>query len=215
MNKNEQTESLLAEAIAEMEDYIKELSGKLTTLTETYQILGMDMRALREKQGTSSQSVVAWEDHQAVVETYKKKQENMANEITELRSMCKKLKGERRYWASNQWAKHLFRWLFIKRHLWIWVVYAMFVALISLGVYLNTEQKREIQKLHAVEMKYRFLHAVGVDPDVLMFLDDAFEEGDERKLQLIHTKVKDYERSVRQKSDSIVRAEMKRMKEWE
>ena len=215
MNKNEQTESLLAEALAGMEDHTKELTGKLTALTENYKALSVDMRSLSEKLAVSPKGMVAWEDHQAVVEAYRKKKENLANEIAELRSRYDKLCAERRFWAYNQWARHLFRWLFIKRHLWVWVVYAIFVALISLGAYLNTEQQREIQKLHAVEMKYRFLHAVGVDPDVLMFLDDAFEEGDERKLQFIHAKVKDYERSVKQKSDSIVRAETKRMREWE
>ena len=44
----------------------------------------------------------------------------------------------------------------------------------------------------------------------LCLFDDAFEGGDIRKLQIVHTTVIDYEQALRQKSDSIIRAERKK-----
>ena len=211
------TEKLLAEALEEKVQHIKELTNKVETLTKENMTMSAKLKTLSEKPYTSPtpQSIVTWEDHQATIDAYVNKQEAMTQEIADLKSKNDKLSEERRYWATQQWAKHLFRWLFLKRHLWIWVVYIMFLVSMSLSVYFIAEQRREIQKLQSAEMKYRYLRATRVAPNVLSYLDNAFDEGNEKKLQHIHSKVKDYEQAVKQKSDSIVRAEKKKTKEWE
>ncbi len=47
----------------------------------------------------------------------------------------------------------------------------------------------------------------------LCLFDDAFEGGDVRKLQIVHPTVTDYEHALRQKSDSIIRAERRKAEE--
>ena len=64
-------------------------------------------------------------------------------------------------------------------------------------------------------MKYRYLHATGTAHDVLFYLDDAFDDNNKIRLQQIYSIVRDYEQAVKHKSDSIVRAEKKKMREWE
>ena len=210
-------EKLLAEALEEKEQRIEELTGKVNTLTKENKTLSAKLKTLSEnpKESPTPQSIVTWKDHQATIDAYVNKQEAMAQEIAELKSKNNKLCEERRYWATQQWAKHLFRWLFLKRHLWIWVVYGMFITGASIAVYFNVDQRREIQKLRAVEMKYRYLHATGIASDVLFYLDNVYDNGDEKRLRQIRSIVKDYELTVKQKSDSIVRAEKKKMKKWD
>lgn len=209
------TEKLLAEALEEKEQQIKELTVKVDTLTEENKSLSAELKKLSEKPKESSapQSMVTWKDHQATIDVYVNKQEAMAQEIADLKSKNNKLSEERRYWATQQWAKHLFRWLFLKRHLWIWLVYIMFMVSMSLSVYFIAEQRREIQKLQSVDMKYRFIRAMNAAPVTLQYLDDAFEGGEAGKLQIILTTVKEYEQALRQKSDSIIRAERKKAEE--
>ncbi len=210
-------EKALAEALEEKELRIKELTGKVNTLTKENKTLSAKLKTLSEnpKESPTPQSMVTWKDHQATIDAYVNKQEAMAQEVAELKSKNDKLSAERRYWATQQWTKHLFRWLFLKRHLWIWLVYGMFITGASIAVYFNVDQRREIQKLRAVEMKYRYLHATGIASDVLFYLDNVYDNGDEKRLRQIRSIVKDYELTVKQKSDSIVRAEKKKMKKWE
>lgn len=214
MKNNNQTEKLLAEALEEKEQRIKELTVKVDTLTKENKVLNGKLKSLSEKPTESPKSMVTWEDFQKKINAYKKRGGELAGQYFELKSKYDKLCEERRYWATQQWAKHLFRWLFLKRHLWIWVVYGMFITGASIAVYFNVDQRREIQKLRSVEMKYRYLHATGTASDVLFYLDDAYDNGDKERLLQIHSIVKDYEQAIKQKSDSIVRAEKKKMKEW-
>ena len=206
-------EKALAEALEEERQRIKELTDKVGTLTEENKALSAELKTLSVKQAESLQSMVTWKDHQATIEAYVNKQEAMAHEIAELKSKNDKLSAERRYWATQQWAKHLFRWLFLKRHLWIWVVYGLFLVGAFIAIYFNAEQRREIQKLQSVDMKYRFIRAMNAAPLTLQYLDDAFEGGDARKLQIVRTTVIEYEQALRQKSDSIIRAERKKAEE--
>ena len=208
-------EKALAEALEEKEQRIKELTGKVNTLTKENKTLSAKLKTLSEnpKESPRPQSIVTWKDHQATIDAYVNKQEAMAQEIAELKLKNNKLCEERRYWATQPWAKHLFRWLFLKRHLWIWVVYGMFITGASIAAYFNVEQRREIQKLQSVDMKYRFIRAMNVAPLTLQYLDDAFEGGDARKLQIVRTTVKEYEQALIQKSDSIIRAERRKAEE--
>lgn len=214
MNKYNQKETMLAEALEEKEQRIKELTVKVDTLTKENKVLNGKLKSLSEKPKESPKSMVTWEDFQKEINAYKKRGSELAGQYFDLKSEYDKLCEERRYWVTQQWAKHLFRWLFLKRHLWIWVVYGMFITGASIAVYFNVDQRREIQKLRSVEMKYRYLHATGTASDVLFYLDDAYGNGDKERLLQIHSTVKDYEQAIKQKSDSIVRAEKKKMKEW-
>ena len=204
------TEKLLAEALEEKEQQIKELTVKVDTLTEENKTLSAELKTLSEKPKGSPQSMVTWDDYQKAINVYRKRNGDLAVMYLELKTQYDKLSEERRYWATQQWAKHFFRWLHLKRHLWIWVVYIMFVVSISLSTYFIAEQRREIQKLQCVEMKYRYLRAMNAAPTTLQYLDDAFEGGDAGKIQKIHTTVKEYEQALLQKSDSIIRAERRK-----
>ena len=208
-------EKALAEALEEKEQRIKELTDKVNTLTEENKTVNAELKKLSEKPKESStpQSMITWEDFQKEINVYRKRNGELAVQYLELKAEYDKLSAERRYWATQQWAKHLFRWLFLKRHLWIWVVYGMFITGASIAAYFNVEQRREIQKLQSVDMKYRFIRAMNVAPLTLQYLDDAFEGGDARKLQIVRTTVKEYEQALIQKSDSIIRAERRKAEE--
>ena len=108
-------EKALAEALEEERQRIKELTDKVGTLTEENKALSAELKTLSVKQAESLQSMVTWKDHQATIEAYVNKQEAMAHEIAELKSKNDKLSAERRYWATQQWAKHLFRWCLLRR----------------------------------------------------------------------------------------------------
>lgn len=208
-------EKLLAEALEEKEQRIEELTGKVNTLTKENKTLSAKLKTLSEnpKESPTPQSIVTWKDHQATIDAYVNKQEAMAQEIAELKSKNNKLCEERRYWATQQWAKHLFRWLFLKRHWFFWGIYIFYNIGMGVCVYHNVALREDNQKLLSTEMKYRFIRAMNVAPLTLQYLDDAFEGGDARKLQKVNTTVLEYEQALRQKSDSIIRAEHERQKQ--
>lgn len=207
MDKNNQNETMLAQALAEMEQANKELARENKALKENY-------KTLSEKLAASSRSVVTWEDHQQVVKDCMEKMQSTANELAELKLKYDSLVKERRYWATQQWARHLFRWLFLKRHLWIWVVYALFALVISLSVCKSVLQQRKIVELQETQMKYRFIKAIGVAPGVAQFLEDAYEQGNGDEIDYIEMVVTDYERALKLKADSIIRSESQKVKRF-
>lgn len=77
----------------------------------------------------------------------------------------------------------------------------------------NVALREDNQKLLSTEMKYRFIRALNVVPLTLQYLDDAFEGGDARKLQIVHTTVNEYEQALKQKSDSIIKAEREKQEQ--
>lgn len=206
-------EKALAEALEEERQRIKELTDKVGTLTEKNKALSAELKTLSERQTESLQSMVTWKDHQATIEAYVNKQETMAQEIAELKSKNGELCKERRYWATQQWAKHLFRWLFLKRHWFFWGIYVFYNIGMGISVYHNVALREDNQKLLSTEMKYRFIRALNVVPLTLQYLDDAFEGGDARKLQIVHTTVNEYEQALKQKSDSIIKAEREKQEQ--
>lgn len=208
-------EKALAEALEEKEQRIKELTGKVNTLTKENKTLSAKLKTLSEnpKESPTPQSIVTWKDHQATIDAYVNKQEAMAQEIAELKSKNNKLCEERRYWATQQWAKHLFRWLFLKRHWFFWGIYVFYNIGMGISVYHNEALREDNQKLLSSEMKYRFIRAMNAAPLTLQYLDDAFEGGDARKLQKVNTTVIEYEQALKQKSDSIIRAEREKQKQ--
>lgn len=214
MNKNNQTEKLLAEALEEKEQRIKELTVKVDTLTKENKVLNGKLKSLSEKPTESPKSMVTWEDFQKEINAYKKRGSELAGQYFDLKSKYDKLCEERRYWVTQQWAKHLFRWLFLKRHLWIWIVYGMFITGASIAVYFNVDQSREIKKLRSVEMKYRFIKAIGVAPKEVQFLEEAYEQRLGERLDYIENTVSDYEKALKHKADSITKAERKKLERF-
>ena len=212
MNKNNQTEKLLAEALEEKEQRIKELSVKVDTLTKENKVLNGKLKSLSEKpkESPTPQSMVTWKDHQTAIDAYVNKMGTMTQEIAELKSKNDKLCEERRYWATQQWAKHLFRWLYLKRHWYFWGIYVFYNITMGISVYENVALWKDNQRLQIADMKYRFIRALNTAPLTLQYLDDAFEGGDVRKLKKVHTTVIEYEQALRQKSDSIIRAERRK-----
>ena len=83
----------------------------------------------------------------------------------------------------------------------------------GVSVYHNVALREDNQKLLSTEMKYRFIRAMNAAPFTLQYLDDAFEGGDARKLQKVNTTVIEYEQALKQKSDSIIRAEREKQKQ--
>lgn len=71
----------------------------------------------------------------------------------------------------------------------------------------NHNLRLENATLQVQQMKYRFVKATGFAPKVVQFLDDAYEEGQTEKIEFIETTVSEYEKALRHKADSIVRAE--------
>ena len=129
---------------------------------------------------------------------------DMQAKYANLKAEYGELQAKTRYWASNQWAKHLFRWLFIKRHLWVALVYMFFVLLMSLLIWRYENMKQELGQLETTALKYRYVRASGVTPKVTSYVDSLFEDGDSYDFRRIHEIVDNYEKRARQKCDSIM-----------
>ena len=128
MDQLNSTEMMLAELIEQnskqqkdvtsMKTSLDTLSGELTKLNN---ILSPTLKPGKFEEMIPRK--VAEERIRNLVRMYDDMQANYAN----LKAEYGELQAKARYWASNQWAKHLFRWLFIKRHLWVALVYMFFV----------------------------------------------------------------------------------------
>ena len=116
--------------------------------------------------------------------------------------------------ASNQWAKHLFRWLFIKRHLWIGLVYLIYVMMMCFLIWRYENTKQELGQLKTTALKYRYIRASGVTPLVTSYVDSLFEDGNSYEFSKIHELVDNYEKRARQKCDSIMRNEQRKQKRY-
>jgi len=115
--------------------------------------------------------------------------------------------------GTQQWAKRFFRWVFVKRHTWFWPVFFMFIIGMGISVAIECRQMDTIKMYRSNDIKYRFIKAVGHSSRTVQFLEDAFEEKNADKLEYINSTVIEYERAIRQKSDSIVRAEKKKIED--
>lgn len=94
MDKYNQNETVLAQALAEMEQANKELIKENKALKE-------NLKSFSEKLATLSQNMVTWENHQQVVKDCMEKIQSKANELAELNLKYDSLVKERRYWAPN------------------------------------------------------------------------------------------------------------------
>lgn len=140
---------------------------------------------------------------------------DLQDKYAQLKADYGELQAKTRHWASNQWAKHLFRWLFIKRHLWIWVVYALFCLCLCLSISQNVEKEKRIESLENADLKYRYIRAKHACPFMVNWVDSVFEFGSASELQLVRSEIDNYERSIKLKCDSLVKAETKKRERYQ
>ena len=215
MDKLNSTEVMLAELIeqnnkqqkdvASMKTSLDTLSGELTKLNN---ILSPTLKPVKFEEVIPRKD--ADERAKYLVRLYGDMQAKYAN----LKAEYGELQAKTRYWASNQWAKHLFRWLFIKRHLWVALVYMFFVLLMSLLIWRYENMKQELGQLETTALKYRYVRASGVTPLVTSYVDSLFEDGDSYDFSRIHEIVDNYEKRAKQKCDSIMRSEQRKQKRY-
>ena len=86
------------------------------------------------------------------------------------------------------------------------------IARISLGIYVKPMRSKFGIVYPPVGEIVKAI-AMNAAPFTLQYLDDAFEGGDAKKLQIVRTTVKEYEQALIQKSDSIIRAERRKAEE--
>lgn len=213
MKPTANNEELLAKILEESETKNNDLKKENAKLTEEISQLRSKIAELSLQASTAAQSIITLEDHKKEIKIYKDKFADAVGTLEVLNNKYEKLKAERRYWATRQWAKHFFRWLFVKRHFWIWVVFMMFLFSMNISVFNNLKQGEKIKILQANDMKYRYVRAKGLIPKTLQFLDDSFEDNDATRLKSIDSTIREYERTIKMKSDSIVRAERKKTKD--
>ena len=213
MKTTEKREEVLANELENSQKQIDALKEENTRLTEEIRQLKSEKAVLSKRAATASKSMVSWKDHQDAIKASEEKRMEYAENILALQARYDKLASERRFWATQQWAKRFFRWLFLNRHLCVLLLVGMTLVAMAISVYLYVNLKNENEMLHATEMKYRFIRATGKIPVTMQFLDDSFDENDSEKLKYISKTVREYEQALIQKSDSIVRAERKKTKD--
>lgn len=213
MKTNNNDKELLANALEEAKKQNDDLKKENERLTEENSQLKSENADLSTKAATASKSMISWEDHQKTLNAAEEKQKVFAKAFLVLKTKYDKLAEERRYLSTQQWVKRFFRWLFLNRHQLFGAIFLMFLVSMIISVWLNVNLKEENEMLHATDMKYRYIKAIGQTSKTIQFLEDAFEEKDLKKLKHIQKTVKDYEHALLLKSDSIVRAERKKTKD--
>jgi|GEM_PF-2892120 len=212
MDNINSTEMMLAEIIENANGQSKQIT-KMNTAMEQ---IASDLNQLIITNGSQAiqqetQSVITLKDHEDKMKSFKKDMQTLYNQYLSIQARYRVLQETKRYWSTQQWAKHFFRWLFVKRHLWIWLIYAFYNGILLFTLYTYSQQKVEIDSYREEEIKYRYLKALGVAPNVMQTLDDAFTNEDTRTIRAIYATVDNYEKALKQKSDSIVRVEQKKI----
>lgn len=178
----------------------------------------LDTRLSRiEEAGANPQvieSVITLADHRKKIGEIRAIVNKWYEHYVENRKLLEKLKAEQPYWATKEWPIKAFRWIHDKRHLWIWVIYVLFTLIFSLFIYLTTMQHRQIIELQQTQMKYRFIKAMGVAPNAVQYLEDAYDECDRGKINRIENIVSGYEKVLKQKADSIAREERRKLERF-
>ena len=208
MDKLNSTEVMLAELIeqnnkqqkdvASMKTSLDTLSGELTKLNN---ILSPTLKPVKFDEVIPRKD--ADERAKFLVRMYGDMQAKYAN----LKAEFGELQAKTRYWASNQWAKHLFRWLFVKRHVWFFFVFLIYGAMMAMLIYVDMRKNDEINRLQEANLKYRYIRAANVAPLTMNWVDSLFETKVPSDMEYIHTTINEYESVIKHKCDSVVKAE--------
>ena len=212
MEKIDSTEAMLAGIIEQADSQGKQIA----LISKTMGQIANDVEQLVEALDShpaqqEAQSVITLKDHEEKIKTIKANMQKLYEQYLSLQKRYKTLQDDKRYWATQQWAKHLFRWMFLKRHLRIWTIYAIYNIILFVFMYCNSKQNIEINKYQESDIKYRYLKATGIAPKTIQNLEDVFERDDHGKVKLIINTIDEYEDASRHKSDSIIRTEQKKM----
>lgn len=212
MDKINATEAMLAGIIEQADSQDKQIA----LISKTMEQIANDVGQLVEAQDSQPaqqelQSVITLKDHEEKITAIKIDMRKLYDQYLSLQKRYEKLRNDKRYWATQQWTKHLFRWLFVKRHLWIWTIYAIYNIILFVFMYCYSIQNNEIQKYRESDIKYRYITAIGVAPKMIRHLDNVFADRDEEKIKEINSTVENFEDKIKQEADSIVRAEKRIM----
>ena len=114
--------------------------------------------------------------------------------------------------AGSQHAKHFMRWAFMKRH-HLWWYYVTIINLLFAVLLFNlVNLHKENARLTDNDWKWRYVAAQGfAQPEWVQALDETFNHNDERQIDKVKRFVLNHEESLRQMSDSIVRAEREKL----
>lgn len=216
MKKKDVNETLLAEIIEQNGKLQKDLLGMKKTIDGLSEELTKFVNMLSPTlKSNESEEMVPKKDADERARFLIRMYVDLQDKYVQLKAAYGELKAKTRYWASNQWAKHLFRWLFIKRHLWIWVVYALFCVSLCLSISMNVEKERRIESLENADLKYRYIRAKHACPFMVNWVDSVFEFGSAREILLVRSEIDNYERFVKLKCDSLVKAETRKRERYQ
>lgn len=205
MENNYPVEAMLAELV-ELANEQKTMMGKLG---KTLEGVGERLHGLEIANAPSSKpvSMITLKDHDEKMNKVFAKLNEVNNRCVEVQGKYDALLAERPFWATREWPIKALRWLHGQRYWWAWSIYIVVIAFSVLMICHNQNLRQENATLQVQQMKYRFVKATGFAPKVVQFLDDAYEEGQTEKIEFIETNVSEYEKALRHKADSIVRAE--------
>lgn len=215
MKEQSSTEVMLAEIVeqnTETQKNISAIKSSLDSLIEELSKLNNILSPALEP--ANFEEVIPRKDAEERANYLVRLYFDMQAKYANLKADYGELQAKTRYWASNQWAKHLFRWLFIKRHLWIGLVYLIYVMMMCFLIWRYENTKQELGQLKTTALKYRYIRASGVTPLVTSYVDSLFEDGNSYEFSKIHELVDNYEKRARQKCDSIMRNEQRKQKRY-
>lgn len=184
--------------VAAIKSSLEFFSGKMTELsnllsTSLPPIKGEEMIPKKDAEVRAKFFIKAYIDLQA--------------KYADLKADFGELQAKTRYWASNQWTKYLFRWLFIKRHLWFFIVFLVYGAMMVFLMCQYEQKYNENIRLQEADLKYRYIRAANVAPLTMNWVDSLFETKVPSDMEYIHTTINEYESVIKHKCDSVVKAE--------
>ena len=213
MESFDKIEAVLAE-IVEQENDQKKQSGELGNKLDSVIDMLSQLEDRNEAAPPEPVSMITLKDHEAKMKEAVAVQAKWLKCYKEAKALNDALLAERPYWATKVWPVKAFKWVHQRRYWFGWVVYGVFTMAMSIMVHINLCQRSEISDLRETQMKYRFINAGGYAPRAVQFLEDAYEQRDGKRLGCIEKVVADYEKSLKQKADSIARAERRKLERF-
>ena len=212
MEHNNAIEAMLAELV-EQANSQKEQSGKVMKKLD-----GIDERLSRlesvEPPTSEHVSMITLKDHEEKMNEAVAAQTKWFKCYREAKELNAALLAERPYWATKVWPIKLCKWIYQRRHWWGLTVHVLYTVAIPVFIFVTFSQRSEISGLRETQMKYRFINAGGYAPQVVQFLEDAYEEKHKEKIDFIERTVSDYEKALKHTADSIARAERKKLERF-
>ena len=215
MNKSTTTEDLLAEIIEQNNKQQKDFADvkkSFDGLSEEISKLTTQLNPTRKP--VKFEEMIPRKDAEERAKYLVRLYNDMQTRYVQVKADNGELETKIRYFASNQWEKRLFRWLFIKRHAWFFLVFLIYEAMASMLIYDCMSKNDEIARLEGADLKYRYIRALHVCPRAINYVDSIFEMGSSEKIDSIHKNIVKYENTIKLKCDSVVKAENKKRERY-